>query len=320
MAQSQFSLMWDAHKKNICHGLSSLQQNGEFVDMTLAADGHLVKVHQVIIALASPYIKELISTAQCPHPVIFLNKISYQTLCSLLEYVYTGEVLVSIENLNELLEAGKELHIQGLEDMKLSDTGTTQQAPETPQNDNEDCNMESLDEEISYFEITKDTEDGTKYMTNIIVESENGTRILDTTAAEENYDEEQDDEDSMSNDKTITETKHSVSTSPNLSVMQFTVSNQGSLQMILNRYMYYLKYTNRNNMRQWRCVDYLSNIKCPAHVFTKDDIVVQRISAHVHAFHDKRILKKVKAGAVFSAIHEAEQQQIYKSRTICGTG
>lgn len=48
---------------------------------------------------------------------LFFQKISYQTLCSLLEYVYTGEVLVSIENLNELLEAGKELHIQGLEDM-----------------------------------------------------------------------------------------------------------------------------------------------------------------------------------------------------------
>ncbi|KAH9632790.1 hypothetical protein HF086_012615 [Spodoptera exigua] len=278
--------------------------------MTLAADGHLVKVHQVIIALASPYIKELISTAQCPHPVIFLNKISYQTLCSLLEYVYTGEVLVSIENLNELLEAGKELHIKGLEDMKLNDTSTQQ--VETPQNENEtDCNMESLDEEISYFEITKDAEDGTKYMTNIIVESENGTRILDTTAPEENFDEEPDDED-VSNDKTTTESRHNISTSPNLSVMQFTVSNQGSLQMILNRYMYYLKYTNRKNMRQWRCVDYLSSIKCPAHVFTKDDIVVQRISAHVHPFHDKRILKKVKAGAVFSAIHEAEQQQIMK--------
>lgn len=57
-------------------------QNGEFVDMTLAADGHLVKVHQVIIALASPYIKELISTAQCPHPVIFLNV--SPNLCSLI--------------------------------------------------------------------------------------------------------------------------------------------------------------------------------------------------------------------------------------------
>lgn len=41
--------------------------------MTLAADGHLVKVHQVIVALASPYLKELIGSAQCPHPVIFLN-------------------------------------------------------------------------------------------------------------------------------------------------------------------------------------------------------------------------------------------------------
>lgn len=53
--------------------INYISQNGEFVDMTLAADGHLVKVHQVIIALASPYLKELIASAQCPHPVIFLN-------------------------------------------------------------------------------------------------------------------------------------------------------------------------------------------------------------------------------------------------------
>lgn len=41
--------------------------------MTLAADGHIVKVHQMIIAVASPYLKELILSAPCPHPVIFLN-------------------------------------------------------------------------------------------------------------------------------------------------------------------------------------------------------------------------------------------------------
>ncbi|GBP19353.1 hypothetical protein EVAR_12394_1 [Eumeta japonica] len=49
--------------------------NNEFVDMTLAADGHLVKVHQFLIALSSPYLKELIKSAQCLHPVIFLNEI-----------------------------------------------------------------------------------------------------------------------------------------------------------------------------------------------------------------------------------------------------
>lgn len=41
--------------------------------MTLAADGHFVKVHQIIVALASPFLKELISSADCPHPVVFLN-------------------------------------------------------------------------------------------------------------------------------------------------------------------------------------------------------------------------------------------------------
>lgn len=41
--------------------------------MTLAADGHSVKVHQIILALASPYIKELIASAHCSHPIIFLN-------------------------------------------------------------------------------------------------------------------------------------------------------------------------------------------------------------------------------------------------------
>lgn len=41
--------------------------------MTLAADGHLVKVHQVLVALASPYLKDMIASAPCPHPVIYLN-------------------------------------------------------------------------------------------------------------------------------------------------------------------------------------------------------------------------------------------------------
>ncbi|KAL4718378.1 hypothetical protein ACJJTC_015255 [Scirpophaga incertulas] len=114
MTNAQFSLTWDEYKKNICNGLSSLQQNGDFVDMTLAADGHFVKVHQVIIALTSPYIRNLIKSADCSHPVIFLNKISYTTLSSILEYIYTGEVIVAVENLNEFIEAGKELHIKRL--------------------------------------------------------------------------------------------------------------------------------------------------------------------------------------------------------------
>lgn len=41
--------------------------------MTLAAEGHLVKVHKNIVALASPYIKEMMKAIPSPHPIIFLN-------------------------------------------------------------------------------------------------------------------------------------------------------------------------------------------------------------------------------------------------------
>lgn len=51
-------------------------QNGEFVDMTLAADGHFVKVHQSVVALSSPYLKSIIMSTPCQHPTIFLN-VSY---------------------------------------------------------------------------------------------------------------------------------------------------------------------------------------------------------------------------------------------------
>nr|XP_034826954.1 longitudinals lacking protein-like [Maniola hyperantus] len=122
MAQPQYSLSWEDHPKNICNGLSYLQQSGEFVDMTLAADGHLVKVHQVIMALSSPYLKDLIASAQCPHPVIVLNKISHTTLSAILEYIYSGEVLVAIEDIRDLIDAAKELHIKGLQEMDLSVT------------------------------------------------------------------------------------------------------------------------------------------------------------------------------------------------------
>lgn len=48
---------------------------------------------------------------------LIFQKISYTTLSAMLEYIYTGEVLVTVHNLRELVEVGKELHIRGLEDM-----------------------------------------------------------------------------------------------------------------------------------------------------------------------------------------------------------
>ncbi|XP_028167890.1 uncharacterized protein LOC114358189 isoform X2 [Ostrinia furnacalis] len=316
--QSQFSLAWDEYRRNICNGLSSLQQNGEFVDMTLAADGHFVKVHQVIVALASPYLKELIASIQCPHPVVFLNKISYTTLCSVLEYIYTGEVLVSVDHLNELIDAGRELHIRGLEDMKLQ-----QQLPKSQElyaNSQTSNNVGEYDEEVCYFEISnqrsEDDQSQLELQTSMYPEVYDSDMKPEITEKYDNsmlhnFEQEFVDDgvaEEITPDSPMTPSSEISQKNPGVSIMQYTVSNQGSLQMILNRFVYYLKHSNASGTRQWRCVDYVSAVKCPAHIVTKADMVLQRIHAHTHPFHDKRILKKVRAGSIFSAIQEAENQ------------
>ncbi|XP_026494850.1 protein abrupt-like [Vanessa tameamea] len=320
MEQSQFALSWDEHVQNICNGLSLLQQNGEFVDMTLAADGHHVKVHQVIMALSSPFLKDLISTAQCPHPVIFLSKISHTTLSALLEYMYTGEVLVAIEDLNELIDAAKELHIKGLQEMNLSQalTSDQQKSPEVFSTQIESLEAE---EDICYFEISNQNDELNKIdlERNSCSLIENDVQVMDNNIDDLYEIDVTDEKDNVTTEMVPNYTN--IDSLPgnqdptNLSTLQYTVSNQGSLQMILNRFIYYLKHTNRDMSRQWRCVEYLNNCKCPAYVFTKDDVVVQRISAHNHPFHDQKILKKVKAGAIFTAINDAENEgTIMKNR------
>lgn len=117
MAASHLEVTWDAYQNSICQGLSRLQNNQEFVDMTLAADGYLVKTHQNIIALSSPYIKSMLMSADCQHPVIFLNNVTYQVLTYILEYIYMGKVQVPGNVLESFVTACKALKITGLQDI-----------------------------------------------------------------------------------------------------------------------------------------------------------------------------------------------------------
>uniref|UniRef100_A0A2A4JI35 BTB domain-containing protein n=1 Tax=Heliothis virescens TaxID=7102 RepID=A0A2A4JI35_HELVI len=319
MAQSeQLSLSWDAHQKNICRGLSVLQQRGEFVDMTLAADGHHVKVHQMVMSLVSPYIKDLISTAQCPHPIIFLNNISYTVLCSILEYVYTGEVLVPKERLDDLIAAGKALHIKGLREMEKtqpSDTPTPQTSPKKPINISEklkalrDKKTAESTEEIAapqpihkiYLNEENDTEQDDMTMET----QDDSTDVRDSTM--DNSNETQNTPDS-SNKKgmVFNDTPDESRKALMKSKVQYTLSNQGGLLTIYNRYVYRLQYVSKKNkQRRWRCINY-NSAQCRAHIFTNEnDMVTERLQSHNHPFHDKKILRSFRQGLVFSVFENA---------------
>ncbi|CAH4037653.1 kelch-like protein 22 [Pieris brassicae] len=293
----KYSLSWSDHLQAVSNGLCSLQQNEELVDMTLAADGHYVKVHRVIMAMASPYIKDLICSIKCNHPVIFLNNLSYNTLTYILEYIYVGEVDIPSEFMDEFLIAARSLHIKGLKDVDMKDKNIII-VPEKDTNVDQvrisKCYTEAAtkkEREVLDLELIKENikESMTESIESLEVETieEDGEIILDTE--DPDFD---------------------IST-------HYTLSNRGSLQMILNKFMYYLKHTNKDNSRQWRCVDYLNKNKCPALIFTEGDLVIQRISAHNHRTHENKIKKRFCNGKVFTTIHEAEENTPPKSTKDC---
>ncbi|CAF4893012.1 unnamed protein product [Pieris macdunnoughi] len=309
MTHSQFSLTWDSHKTNICGGFCALQQNGEFVDMTLAADGHFVKVHQVMIALSSPYLKELITSVPSTHPVIFLNNVSHSILTLLLEYIYTGEVMVPPASLTAFMDAGKSLQIKGLETIqneKISKAQTSEPSYDTPGSAKR-MKTEHFVQQVSRLPIIN---------RNLSIKPESNLSPAPGKININNSMNRDDDNDySMgfeTHEDSVCEDAQEVNKPNDIEVkssnLQFTVSIRGALQVILNRYIYNLQSTQNSGVKRWRCIDY-RNIKCMASLVTKDNVVLNRSNPHNHSFHDKKILQKIEKNSVYSALYELEAQQ-----------
>ncbi|XP_050347132.1 protein bric-a-brac 2-like isoform X3 [Nymphalis io] len=319
MLETQFSLSWEQHMYNISYGLNKFRQNGEFVDMTLAADGYFIKAHQMILSLVSPYIKDIIGSLQCTHPVIFLDNVSYKTLCSILDYVYKGEVQVSKEQLDDLIKAGKVLQIKGLQEMNSQPTSSN-------------LPTYSIDPSVASESINspEDKNDILPTKSETLVESEDQSSLVQYVAKNEftnnqnfvenaEFDQNQEmqsqycdgtvkkpasiDSNDVQNSSFIINQDTNDFPTP-----FFTISNQGSLQLVLNRHLYFLKYksTSASGHSQWKCVNYI-NTKCPAYVITKNDKVIQKHIRHEHPYHDIKIAKKVASGEMFSSMRNAEE-------------
>lgn len=83
----QFSLSWNNFHGNLTKGFAGLLGNGEFVDVTIAVDGHLLQAHKVILSICSPYFKKMFQLNPCQHP-IGIYELLYQSEVLCVDYVF----------------------------------------------------------------------------------------------------------------------------------------------------------------------------------------------------------------------------------------
>ncbi|VVD02823.1 unnamed protein product [Leptidea sinapis] len=117
----QFSLSWNNFHGNLSKGFAGLLGNGEFVDVTIAVEGHLLQAHKVILSICSPYFKKMFQLNPCQHPIVVLRDVSHKAMRDLLQFMYHGEVSVKREDLTSFIGTAEVLQIKGLTNKETDD-------------------------------------------------------------------------------------------------------------------------------------------------------------------------------------------------------
>ncbi|XP_019410259.1 PREDICTED: calicin [Crocodylus porosus] len=100
------------HNNAVLQALNKQRKNKEFCDVALSVDQHVFYAHLSILAAVSSHVKNLISsndmkTGDELFIIIDPNFLGPTLVEQLLDYFYTGKVLVSEKNVEELLKGAK---------------------------------------------------------------------------------------------------------------------------------------------------------------------------------------------------------------------
>ncbi|GLV42750.1 bric a brac 2 [Carabus blaptoides fortunei] len=142
----QFSLRWNNFHSNLTTGFHDLLEAEDLVDVTLAAEGHVLHAHKIVLSVCSPYFKQLFKVNPCKHPIVILKDVGHSDLKDILEFMYLGEVNVLRENLTAFLKTAELLQVKGLTGDDSSETSSKKDEECV---NNSTCQSEDI-EEISY--------------------------------------------------------------------------------------------------------------------------------------------------------------------------
>ena len=84
-------------------------------DVTLVSmDDKQVTAHKIILSSFSTFFKKIFQRYRHQNLLIYLKDIQYKYLCSLLEFIYTGQCDIEEPDLEQFLSVGKGFGVNGL--------------------------------------------------------------------------------------------------------------------------------------------------------------------------------------------------------------
>jgi len=108
----------DGHPKDGFMVMNELRRQGVLCDVTLVAEGVRFPVHKLVVASCSPYFRAMFNGAmsESHQDVVSLEAVQANALKQLVDYIYTGEIEVTEENVQNLLPAANLLSLSWVRD------------------------------------------------------------------------------------------------------------------------------------------------------------------------------------------------------------
>ncbi|KAL4085413.1 hypothetical protein QTP88_027272 [Uroleucon formosanum] len=99
---------------NVHEGLQSLRNNEVFCDIKLKTeDNKIINAHKVVLSAASPYFNAMFTHfAEKNHELVLMRQIDSAALQLLVDFIYSGDIIVTKKNVQDLLAAANILQLQ----------------------------------------------------------------------------------------------------------------------------------------------------------------------------------------------------------------
>ena len=128
---------WDKHQINISLDFSSLRKDKHFNDVTLACENRQFQAHKVVLSASSTFFEQILKSHKHPSPLVYLKDVEAKNMELLLDFMYSGELMLKQDELENFLKTGQELGVKGLAVISGNKENSNTQNEVNPCGDNE---------------------------------------------------------------------------------------------------------------------------------------------------------------------------------------
>lgn len=97
----------DANHKNFRANLLRMQENDDFTDVTIKIGSSSIPCHRIVLSAATPYFDAMFSSdfKETSSPEVGLQGLNASAVSSLIKFMYTGEMEITLKNAYDLIPA-----------------------------------------------------------------------------------------------------------------------------------------------------------------------------------------------------------------------